>query len=112
MLRSPLLQQSSDFVAHRLGFGHDVLPQFLHLAAVDLEFLEGLVDVDLGLPLDVGELDLRLRHVDLGPLDPALVAVVDRQRDGDAERPGRGALQPVGTVVLEGIGLPEDDRRR
>ena len=46
-------------------------------------------------------------EVDLGPLDVALVPVIDRERHRHADGPGRRALQAERPVVLEGIRLGE-----
>ena len=112
MLVSPPFHKSQGRVAHLPGVGDDVFAQVLDQARENLVFLDGLLDVDQELALRVGELDLRLGHVDLGPRDSTLVSVVDGHGNGHAEGPRDLAFQAVGGVVLKGIGLPEDDRHR
>ncbi len=48
-----------DVVAHLLSGGQDVLSELGHLTARDLVFLNGLLNVDLGLPFQIVELRFR-----------------------------------------------------
>ena len=64
-----------------------MLPELIHLAARDLVFLNGLLDVDLGLPFQVAELELDCVTLILALRDPTLIAVVDRQGHSHAQGP-------------------------
>src|SRR5208283_5046377 len=103
----PLLPAPERRVPHFLGRGDDHLLGPQHVLQAQIELADGIEDVVIDVAFRALSLQLRLKDVDLGAADVALVPVEKGHGRRHADRPRSRALNAQVRVVLVGVGLPE-----